>query len=323
MEANGFQWVGPFENRSDEFLTSPRANLAGATERWPTTNASGNAVIHLTASQKYYFELLYTEGTGGENTGVAWKKASDPDPANNDPEIGGEFLSVDYGTSLTFMSQPKTQTVNQNQPVTFSVFVVGVPGDSDQTLFTYEWRVNGQPVSDQPNGPSYTILAPVLADSGKKFSVTVTTPGGITATSTEATLTVSSDNVPPTISKTRSSDTFSSAKITFSEAVRNEAVDSANYSFTGGLTVTEANFDIVVNDAANPEDPKNPFNPSNRVSVILFTSKQTEGASYDLTVSNIKDVTGNAMTANRAKLYANVFKAGLLNYKRRFTESCG
>jgi len=319
LQQNNFEWVGPFENRSDQFLNSPRTNLLGAAPDvpWPQKDANGNAVIHLNANQKYYFELLYTEGTGGENTGVAWKKATDPDPVNGDPEIPGDVLSVDYGTSLTFFTQPQSQTVNQNQPVTFTVFVVGVPGDSDQTQFTYQWLVNGQPVVDQPNGPSYTILAPTVADSGKKFSVKVTTVGGLTATSAEATLTVVDDVVPPVISKVGGSETLASIKVTFSEAVRDEAANPANYTLSGGVTVTDANFAIVVNpDPANPENPKSPQNPSNRVAVILFTSKQTAGATYDLTVNNVRDITGNALAPNTAKFYANTFRAGVLNYKR-------
>lgn len=317
MAANGFQWVGPFENRSDQFLNSPRTNLlTSPAESWPTTDASGNAVIHLTANQKYYFELLYIEGTGGENTGVAWKKAGDADPANGDPEMAGDFLSVSYGSALTFMTQPASKTVPQGQPVAFTVYVVGVPGDSDPAAFTFEWLANGQPIAGAANAATYTVLSPALSDNGTKYSVRVTTAGGLKGTSAEATLTVVSDNGPPSIAGIKSSDTFTSAKVTFSEAVRNEAVDPANYKFSGGLTVTEANFDIVVNDAANPEDVKNPFNPSNRVSVVLFTSKQAEGASYDLTVSNVKDMTGNALTPNTGKMYANSFRAGLLNYRR-------
>ena len=316
MATNGFEWVGPFENRSDQFLKSPRTNLlTGASVPWPNTDATGNAVIHLLAGTKYYFELLYNEGTGGENTGVAWKKATDPDPANNDPEIPGDFLSVDYGTNITFLTQPQSQTVSKNQPVTFTIFAVGVPGDSDQTLFTYEWLVNGQPVADQPNGPSYSILAPTLADSGKKYSCKVTTAGGISATSNEATLTVVDDTIPPTIAKVHSSDTFVSAIVTFSEAVQNTAVDPANYVFSGGLTVSDANF-VIVTDPNNTEDPKNPTDPANRLSVVLFTSNQTTGAVYDVTVNNIKDITGNAMTAKTAKMYANLFQAGQFNYKK-------
>ncbi len=316
LQANGFQWVGPFQNRSDEFLHSPLTNLLTAGQAWPTTDANGNAVINLKANQKYYFELLYVEGTGGENTGVAWKKAGDPDPANGDPEIPGDFLSVTYGTTLTFMKQPQSQTVSQHQPVTFTVDAVGIPGDSDTTQFVYEWRANGQAIPGAASAPSYTVQDPLLSDNGTKYSVRVTTAGGLTATSAEATLNVVTDVDAPTIKSIVSSDTFTSAKITFSEAVRNEAVDPANYRFSGGLTVTDANFSIVINDPNNPEDAKNPMNPSNRVSVVLFTSRQTEGASYDLTLSNVKDISGNALSPNTAKMFANVFKGGILNYKR-------
>lgn len=328
LAGNNYQWVGPFENRSDQFLNSPRTNLLTSTAEaypgtalsapWPNKDASGNAVIHLTANTKYYFEVIYNEGTGGENTGVAWKKVSDPDPENGvtDSEILGQYLSVDYGTSITFFTQPQSQTVSKNQPVSFTVYVVGVPGDSDQTTFTYEWLVNGTPVTDQPNLPTYSILAPTLADSGKKFSCKVTTAGGLSATSTQATLTVTDDTTPPTISKVHSSDSMVSAIVTFSEAVQTSAADPANYVFGGGLTVSDAFFGIVVDDTANPEDPKNPTNPANRKQVILLTSKQTTNTVYDLTINNIKDITGNAMTAKTTKLYANVFQAGQLNYKR-------
>src|SRR6185295_6786957 len=125
-----------------------------------------------------------------------------------------------------------------------------------------------------------------------------TSPAGVlNATSSVVTLTVVSDPIPPRISRIRSSDSFVSAKITFSEAVRNEAVDPANYVFGGGLgTPTDANFDLVV-DAAT-EDPKNPLNPLNRVAVILFTATQTAGATYPLTVNNVKDLIGNNLAPN-------------------------
>src|SRR5262245_44497956 len=170
LEANGFLWVGPFENRSDEFLTSARANLATPAQRWPTTNASGNAVINLTANQSYYFQLLYKEGGGGENTGVAWKKATDLDPAIGDPEILGAFLSVVWSDALTFRLQPQGQTVSEGQIVTFTADVIGVPGDSDPTMFTYQWYTNNVPINDGTvNSASYTIPSASLADGGKDF----------------------------------------------------------------------------------------------------------------------------------------------------------
>lgn len=324
LETNGFQWVGPFQNRSDQFLNSPATNLlASAAQRWPTTDANGNAVINLVANQKYYFEYLFKEGGGGDNSGVAWKKASDPDPDNGvtGSEIQGQFLSVEWPAVLTFQAQPTNQTVSEGQFVSFRAIVLGVPGDSDTTLFTYQWYVNNTPITDGTgNAATYQILSAAASDNGKQYKVGVasagTSPAGIlTATSSVATLTVISDPIPPRISRIRSSDSFASAKITFSEAVRNEAVTPANYVFGGGLTVTDANFDIVV-DAAT-EDPKNPLNPLNRVAVILFTSAQTEGASYALTVNNVKDLIGNNLAPNNTTtMYANVFQAGVLSYKR-------
>src|SRR5947207_4844772 len=109
--------MGPFQNRSDKFLNSPLANLATVAQRWPTTNASGNAVINLVSNQQYYFELLFKEGSGGANAGVAWKKASDADPANGSLEIPGDFLSVTWTNALTFRKQPQSQTVQEGQVV--------------------------------------------------------------------------------------------------------------------------------------------------------------------------------------------------------------
>jgi len=318
MATNNFEWVGPFENRSDQFLNSARANLA-VTNRWPSTNASGNAVINLTANQSYYFELLFKEGGGGENAGATWKKASDADPANNDPEIPGSFLKVTHPNVVSFQTQPQSQTVQQARSVTFTANAVGVPGDSDQSTFTYQWRVNGTAITDGTgNAQNYTINSVSLTDDGKKFSVVVTTVGGLTATSADALLTVTADVTPPTIARVRTTDTFNIARVTFSEAVNNAAVTPSNYTISGGLTVSNANFSIVVDDVNNPEDPKNPTNPANRVTVILSTSTQADAGVYDLTVNaaNVKDLVGNAISPNTAKMYANTFKSGLVLHKR-------
>jgi hypothetical protein len=66
----------------------------------------------------------------------------------------------------------------------------------------------------------------------------------------------------------------------------------------------------------SPDDPKNPANPANRLAVVLLTSQQTEGASYSLTINNVKDQIGNNLTPNTTTLYANVFRAGVLSYTR-------
>ena len=315
LQQNGFQWVGPFQNRSDEFLNSPLANLATPEQRWPVTDTEGNAVITLNASQKYYFELLFKEGSGGENTGVAWKKAGEPDPVNGatGTEIPKEFLSVEAPEALTFKTHPQSQTVQQGHSAHFTVELEGIPGDSDPATWGYQWYVDGSPIFEGTyDTATYTIPEVSLADNNKTFYVEVYTFTGQTLTSDAATLSVVSDTESPTITRVRTSDTFTSAKITFSEAVANGAVDPANYSFTGGLTVTDANFDIV----SGTDDPKNPVDPLNRQAVILFTSAQAEGVEYTLTLNNVTDMAGNPLTPNTATVHANVFMSGVMNYKR-------
>ena len=97
-------------------------------------------------------------------------------------------------------TQPQSQTVQQARPVTFTVNAVGIPGDSDFTQFTYEWLVNGQPITGAGNTNTYTILSAALGDSGK-YSVRVTTATGLAGTSAEATLTVKSPAIRQAISR--------------------------------------------------------------------------------------------------------------------------
>jgi hypothetical protein len=68
-------WIGPFENRSDQFLTSDRAinqNLEGNRPFtdivvWPSVDATGNAKITLTAGKRYSFTLYHSEPEGGQS----------------------------------------------------------------------------------------------------------------------------------------------------------------------------------------------------------------------------------------------------------------
>jgi hypothetical protein len=67
------------ENRSDLFPDT----------QWPTGNT-----ISLTAGQKYYAEILYKEGGGGDNGGMTWKLASQPDPAGGSPALSGDVIGT-------------------------------------------------------------------------------------------------------------------------------------------------------------------------------------------------------------------------------------
>lgn len=84
-------WTGPGNN-------ADRGN--------PPSNISTQI---LAASQMYAFEALAKEGTGGDNSGVAWKLPGLPVPNNGTPGIAGAFLYAladPVGASLTITQQP-------------------------------------------------------------------------------------------------------------------------------------------------------------------------------------------------------------------------
>jgi glucose/arabinose dehydrogenase len=105
-------------------------------------------------------------------------------------------------------TQPASQTIEQGQPVTFTVAAGG------STPLSYQWQRNMSNISGA-NSPSYMIAATAFADSGAKFRCIVTNGFG-TATSNEATLTVTA---PPSVTTQPSDQTVTQAQpVTFTVA---------------------------------------------------------------------------------------------------------
>ncbi len=296
------------DKRSDQF----------AGTQWP-----GGATIHLEAGKRYYAEMLWKEGTGGDNGGVTMIKASEvvtvPDdpfssyPADDDPStLTGALVSTLATDTLGFLKQPESQTILQSRPVTFSVIAATPPGNPPQDPtklvpdVSYQWRKNGvdipiewdefgeNPLPGSSGTASYVIPSVTLADNDAKFTCVVTVvSSGQSVTSAEVTLTVTTDDVAPTIVGVTGSPTFNSATLTFDEAVD---VSGATFSFTGGLTA----------GAVTVLDPTR---------VTIATSTQAEGAEYTVTVNGVKDLAGNVLTVNNtASFNGYVFKAGLVQY---------
>ena len=91
----------------------------------------------------------------------------------------------------TITTQPANQTVTAGQAATFSVTAGGT------APLSYQWRRNTSNISGATSA-SYTTPATTTADNGTKFDVIVSNSAG-NATSTQATLTVNSAPVAPTI----------------------------------------------------------------------------------------------------------------------------
>ncbi len=99
---------------------------------------------------------------------------------------GGSFTSpggFTYADAPTITTQPASLTVTVGQTATFLVAASGT------APFTYQWRLNGSPISGATSA-SFTTAATTLDDDGKIYSVLVSNPVG-SVLSADATLNIS------------------------------------------------------------------------------------------------------------------------------------
>ncbi|GAB3898878.1 PQQ-dependent sugar dehydrogenase [Spirosoma agri] len=110
--------------------------------------------------------------------------------AANTSSTNGVLWRVDYtGNGVPVIAvQPTSKTASVGQSVTFNTVASGNPTPS------YQWQRNGVAISGA-TASSYTVSSPALADNGAKFRVMVSNSAG-SATSSEATLTVITNQLP-------------------------------------------------------------------------------------------------------------------------------
>ena len=113
-------------------------------------------------------------------------------------------------------TQPQSTTVSVGRPATFGVSATG------SGTLAYQWQRQSPGASGFSNisgatGSSYTLASAALGDSGAKFRVVVKNASG-TATSSAATLTVTSNRAPVAAITAPGSGTLYSAGQTFSYA---------------------------------------------------------------------------------------------------------
>jgi hypothetical protein len=159
----------------------------------------------------------------------------------------------------TISAQPSNQAVAAGQTATFSVAASGT------APLSYQWRKNSANIAGA-NAASYTTPATTAADNNTKFDVVVSNTAG-NLTSSQATLTVSSAPVAPTITTQPSNQTVTASQTaTFSVAASGTAplsyqwrkntanvtgANAASYT-TPATTVADNNakFDVVVSNTS-------------------------------------------------------------------------
>ena len=155
---------------------------------------------NLLAGQRYYFEILGKEATGGDHFRLAVRDPNDVlTPAANLPPVG--FTSVGaYATpeaTLNIVQDPADTNQTELLTTTFAVGIDTTPSNLLSQAF-YEWRKNGVDIPGA-NGAAYTTPTLQLADDQSAWDVVVRVPGLPAVTSAVATLTVEPDIVPPSI----------------------------------------------------------------------------------------------------------------------------
>ena len=158
-------------------------------------------------------------------------------------------------------TQPAAQSVTAGQAATFTVAATGT------APLAYQWKKNGTDISGATSS-TYTTPATAIGDDGAVISVVITNSAG-TATSSNATLTVTAAAVAPTITTQPLTQTVAPGKpVTFSVVATGTGTLSYQWK-RGGTDISGANsasyeilvtagtdngveFSVVVSNSAGP-----------------------------------------------------------------------
>jgi len=201
----------------------------------------GTPFDSFTAGERYYTELLYKEGTGGDGAKIAWRHWDDEETISVSrlQPIPGQNIGtyVDpSGSSVEITRQPADLTAPVNATVQLSVAAKGQSAVGDHVQ--YQWRKNGQDIAGA-NSPVLELSGYTLDDNGAIYTVVCSVPGS-EVVSAEAKLNVVVDEAAPTVVSTTSDGNL--VTVEFSEPLRldNDAVattvplDSGEFELKAG-----------------------------------------------------------------------------------------
>jgi hypothetical protein len=196
------------------------ANISGATSASYTTPATASADNSST------FKVVVSNSAGNITSNAA------------------TLTVTAAAVAPTIATQPANQTVTAGQTATFTVLAAGT------APLSYQWQKNGANISGAASS-SYTTPATTTANNGSTFAVVVSNSAG-SVTSSAATLTVTADTTPPTVSITSPSSgaTLSGTITVTASASDNVAVASVQLQVDGtnvGAAVTTSPYSFSLN----------------------------------------------------------------------------
>lgn len=190
---------------------------------------------------------------------------------------------------------PATVDVTKSSALKLTVEATGDP-------VHYQWRKNGNPI-DRAVGPTFEVPVAVESDAGT-YSVRVF-GGGKEIISENSVVTVTVDNVAPTLVSAAADGTFTAVTVKFSEPMGASALTTGNYTLSPSVAVTAVTAVPLMSGSEL-------FN-----TVKLTTAKQALNTAYTLTINNVKDLSGNTIAANsQAKFTSAKELSGFAFYER-------
>ncbi len=175
-----------------EWITSGgNSDLASKrSDQFPETERAGGNTITLQANRRYYLELLYKEGGGGDNGGVAVIREGEPDPASGSATtltgaLVGANAKPNKGDPRITEQPVFPAQLEEGRSYSFSVDAIVTPeGFNFQPIF--QWQKNGANIPGA-TGKTFTIPSASASDAGT-YRVVVSAPSGKSVNSVEAAL---------------------------------------------------------------------------------------------------------------------------------------
>jgi len=240
--------------------------------------SSSSDSVPLVFGQRYYLEAAFLERDGADGVAVAWQVPGLPPPNPGDPPIGPEYLSSYPSGGIALVSRgsgmPPLEVGQPWELVLAPADIVGSPP------YSLQWTWNGTPI---PGADQLALHMPWAepSDAGVALGLSVSNAFGISHR-TLATLSILTNDVPPRVVWVEGNPDFASVTVHFSEAISlTSAGELSHFSLSGGPSLLSATRD------------------ANGRAVILQTSPQTPGATYELVVRDLVDLEGTVMTTEQ------------------------
>lgn len=157
--SNQYQWTAPGSGP----VESKRSDMFVSTE-WPDGNT-----INLQANKKYFMEVLWNEGGGGDGADVTFIKAGEADPSNN---TDGMFMR---GNVIAWYESPDNlpPTITKNLPLDGQLVEAGakvtLSVEADGAT-SWQWTLNGKAIPGATS-KDYVIASASVADTGQYRAV--------------------------------------------------------------------------------------------------------------------------------------------------------